>query len=58
MFDNKTATWPLKTLEKIKQKSTKNLKFSTIFGGFRGRNDWSYQICRRPRNMNKLDLNI
>ena len=55
------------------------MKLSTIFGGFRGLNDSSYQIFEdtfqqlifpklnflflsqdtgRPRNMNKLELNI
>ena len=30
--------------KKILQKSTKNMKLSIIFGGFRGQGDFSYQI--------------
>ena len=33
-----------KALKKIDKKSTKIMKLSTIFGGFRGQNNSSYQI--------------
>ena len=35
---------PLKMLKRIQKKSTKNMKLSTFFCGFRGLNNSSYQI--------------
>ena len=66
--------WPRKTVQKTKQKSTKNMKLSTLFGRFWSLNNQSFQMSEttfngfsfwfwsqdnwRSRNMDKLLLNL
>ena len=38
--------WPRKTVQKTKQKSTKNMKLSTLFGRFWSLNNQSFQSLR------------